>query len=102
MLLLVFALAGASVGPAPDLQRAKRVKVVRARVPARAAPGKMRIPVRAVSRDPNMRYRLTDLPSEKIDGKDLAVRDKGMACETTGAPVCPSNGIQVVKTPLTP
>ncbi len=102
MLLFAFALAGASIGSAPDLQRAKRVKVVRARVPARAAPGRMRIPVRAVPRDPNLRYRLTGLPSEKVEGKDLAVRDKGMACETTGAPVCPSNGIEVVKTPLTP
>lgn len=98
MLLLAFALAAATPGPVPDLQRAKRTKVVR--VPSRARPGKIRIPVRAVSQDRNTRYRLTDLPSEKVDGKDLAVRDTGMACETTGAPVCPSKGTKLVSTPL--
>lgn len=100
MLFLAFALAAVTAGPVPDLQRAKRVKV--ARVPARARPGAMRIPVRAVSQDPNIRYRLTDLPSERIEGKDLAVRNPGMACGTTGAPVCPSKGTKLVKTPLDP
>ena len=100
MLLLAFALAGVTAGPAPDLQRAKRVKVVR--VARRARPGVTRIPVRPVSRDPDVRYRLTDLPSEKVDGKDLAVRNTGMACETTGAPVCPSKGTPLVRTPLDP
>ena len=100
MLLLAFALAGAAIGPAPDLQRAKRTKIVR--VASRARPGAMRIPIATPPRDPNLRYRLTDLPLEKVDGKDLAVRDTGMACETTGAPVCPSNGMQLVKTPLNP
>lgn len=96
MLLLAFALASVTAGPAPDVQRAKRVKVVRARVPARAAPGKLRIPVSALPRDPNERYRLTGLPSERVDGKDLAVRSTGMACETTGAPVCPSKGTKLL------
>ena len=100
MLLLAVALAGATMGPAPDLQRARRAKVVRARVPARARPGATRIPVAAVSKDPNVRYRLTDLPSEKVDGKDLAVRNTGLACGTTGAPVCPSKGTQLVKAPI--
>jgi hypothetical protein len=98
MLILAFALAGVTVGPAPDLQRAKRTKVVR--VARRAQPGAMRIPIAAAPRDPNLRYRLTDLPLEKIDGKDLAVRDTGMACATTNAPVCPSNGTRLVSAPL--
>ncbi len=100
MLLLAMALAGIAPAPAPDVQRAKRVRVVR--VARRARPGAARIPVAAVPRDPNARYRLTGLPSERVDGKDLAVRDPGMACETTGAPVCPSNGTTVVKTPILP
>lgn len=100
MLLLAFALAGATLGPAPDLQRGRRAKVVRARVPVRSRPGAMRIPVRAVAKDPNLRYRLTDLPSEKVDGKDLAVRNTGMACGVVGAPVCPSKGTALVKTPI--
>ena len=98
MLLLAFVLAGVTPAPAPDLQRAKRVRVTR--VAARARPGVRRIPVRPVPSDPNLRYRLTDLPSEKVDGKDLAVRNTGMACETTGAPVCPSKGTPLVKAPL--
>ncbi|MES2988501.1 MAG: hypothetical protein V4808_11390 [Pseudomonadota bacterium] len=98
MLLLAFALAGVTAPAPADLQRAKRVRV--ARVARSARPGSTRIPIVAVSSDPNARYRLTDLPSERIDGKDLAVRDTGMACETTGAPVCPSKGTQVVKTAL--
>ncbi|RYE02483.1 MAG: hypothetical protein EOP61_08510 [Sphingomonadales bacterium] len=110
MLLLAFALSVATAGPAPDLQRARHTKSVRrtakrtriVRVARRARPGVTRIPVVAVSRDPNQRYRLTEARSERVDGKDLAVRDTGMPCETTGAPVCPSNGMQVVKTPLQP
>ena len=100
MLLLAFALASATVGPPPDAQRVRRAKVVRARVPARARPGATRIPVAAVSKAPDVRYRLTDLPSEKVDGKDLAVRNTGMACGTTGAPVCPSKGTKLVTTPI--
>lgn len=98
MLILAFALAGVTMGPAPEPQRARRARVVR--VAKRARPGATRLPIAAVSRDPNVRYRLTDLPSQKIDGKDLAVRDPGMACGVTGAPVCPSNGTKLVTTPL--
>lgn len=100
MLLMAFALAGVTPAPAPDVQRARRAKVVR--VARRAKPGVTRIPIVAVPRDPNARYRLTDLPSERVDGKDLAVRDTGMPCETTGAPVCPSKGTPVVSAPLEP
>ncbi len=98
MLLLAFALAGATVGPAPDIQRAKRVKVVR--VPARAKPHTVRIPISAPRRDPNQNYRIGETASDRIDGKDVAVRQTGLACGTTGAPVCPSNGTQVVKAAL--
>lgn len=97
MLLLALALSTVTAGPAPDLQRARRTKVVRARVPVRARPGKIRIPIQAVSKDPNARYRLTGLPSEKVDGKDLAVRNTGLACGVVGAPVCPSKGTKLVK-----
>lgn len=100
MLMLALALAGVTVAPAPDPQRAKRTKVVR--VAKRVRPGASRIPIVAVSRDPNQRYRLTDVRSDRIDGKDLAVRDTGMACETTGAPVCPSNGTKLLSAPLKP
>ncbi|MBX3563143.1 MAG: hypothetical protein KF730_01070 [Sphingomonas sp.] len=98
MLLLAFALAGVTAAPAPDPQRARRAKVVR--IAARARPGATRIPIVAVPRDRNARYRLTDLPSEKVDGKNLAVRNTGMACGVVGAPVCPSKGKTLVTAPL--
>jgi hypothetical protein len=60
---------------------------------------KVKLPIRTVS-DRNTRYRLTDVRSERIDGKDLAVRNTGMACGTTGAPVCPSKGTKLVATRL--
>ena len=83
------------------MQRARRTRVVRARVPVRARPGKAAIRVvTAPKRNPNDRFRLTDLPDEKPDGKLLAVRNTGMACGLTGAPVCPSKGMPVVKAPL--
>ncbi|WP_066798770.1 hypothetical protein [Sphingomonas soli] len=110
MFLLAFALSVATVGPAPDLQRAQQTRRVRhtarrakvVRVAKRARPGVTRIPIVAVSADPNQRYRLTDVRSERADGKELAVRDTGMPCGQTGAPVCPSNGVTVVKAPLQP
>jgi len=97
MFLLALAFASVTAAPAPEPQRAraKRVRVVR--VPARAKPGAIRIPVRAPSADPNRRYRLADATPELVDQKQLAVRNTGMACETTGAPVCPSKGTPIVK-----
>ncbi|RYY23336.1 MAG: hypothetical protein EOP62_20515 [Sphingomonadales bacterium] len=101
MFILALALAGVTAAPAPDQQRAaKRVRVTR--VAARARPGATQLPIVKPASDPDLRYRLTDLPLEKVDGKDLAVRDTGMACETTGAPVCPSSGTTLVKTPIQP
>lgn len=106
MLLFAFALASATIGPAPEPQRVRRTKVVRVRrakavrVPARAKPNAVRIPIVAPPRDPSQRYRLTGMTSDHVDGKDLAVRDKGMPCGTTGAPVCPSNGTKLLKAPI--
>lgn len=95
MLMIALALAGVTAAPAPDPQRARRAKVVR--VAKNVRPGATRLPIVAVSSDPNQRYRLTDLPSERFNGKDLAVRDFGMPCGVVGAPVCPSNGLPVLK-----
>ena len=104
MLILAIALSAVSPAPLPETQRARRAattKVVRTRVPARAQPGKVRLPiVTATTRDPNDRYRLTDLPDETPNGKMLAVRNTGMACGLTGAPVCPSKGTPVLRAPL--
>ena len=100
MFLVAIALAAAAPGPAVDVQRARRTKVTRAQLPARAQPGKVAIPIVAAPRDPNDRFRLTDLPDETPNGKLLAVRNTGMACGINGAPVCPSKGMPVVKAPL--
>ena len=67
----------------------------------RARPTKIAIPIVAAPvRNPNDRFRLTGLPEEKPNGKLLAVRNTGMACGLTGAPVCPSNGMPIIKAPL--
>jgi hypothetical protein len=97
LLLTLVAFHGAVL--APDQDRRRRTARV-ATVPARAAP-RTTLPIgcdAACQRDPNRRYRLPLASTEIVDGKDIAVRDTGMACGTTGAPVCPSNGTTLVKT----
>ena len=100
MLMLALALAGVTAGPAPDLQRARAKRVRTVRMPARARPDAIRIPIATVSRDPNKAYRLTDIAPEVVDNKVLAVQSTGMDCETTGAPVCPSKGTTLVRSAI--
>jgi len=101
MLILALALAGVTAAPAPEPQRARRAKQVRTvRMPARARPGAIRIPVAAVPSDPNRAYRLTNIAPEVVDNKVLAVQNTGMECETTGAPVCPSKGTTIVRSAI--
>lgn len=98
MLLLALALQGAAP-IADDPQRHRRPHATRiTRIPARAAPG--RSVLVATPSDPNRRYRLPLPSTELTDAKVDAVRNTGMACGTTGAPVCPHNGTQLVKSNL--
>ena len=97
MLLLAFALHGATV--ADDPQRHRKARAVRiTRIPARAAPG--RSVLVATPADPQKRYRLPLASTEIVDPKTDAVKSQGMPCGTTGAPWCPRKGRQIVKTSL--
>ncbi|MBO9516381.1 MAG: hypothetical protein J7549_19875 [Variovorax sp.] len=99
MLLLALALHGATA-IADDPQRHRKARTTRVtRIPARAAPRAANLAV-ALPADPNQRYRLPLPSSEVTDAKVDAVKDKGMPCGTTGAPWCPRDGRQVLKTNL--
>lgn len=99
MLLLALALSGAT-HIADDPQRHRKARVVRVtRIPARAAPKATNLAI-TVPADPNQRYRLPLPSTEIVDAKSDAVKSTGMACGTTGAPVCPHNGTQLVKSSL--
>jgi hypothetical protein len=98
MLLLAFAMSHALPAAAPDQRRYRKARVVRVtRIPASAAP-KIVIPVAKV--DPGQRYRLPLPNTEVVDAKTDAVKSTGMACGTTGAPWCPRDGKQILKTNL--
>lgn len=104
MLLLAFAFALANALPAaepPQQHRRKaRARVTRVtNIPARAAPQPRNLAIR-VPADPAKRYRLPLPSTEVTDAKREAVRNTGMACGTTGAPVCPHKGRQVLKSSL--
>ncbi|WHU01930.1 MULTISPECIES: hypothetical protein [unclassified Sphingomonas] len=97
LLLVALTLSGATPAIDPQRRRAKARVTRVTRIPASARPVAA-IPI--VKVDPNQRYRLP-LPSTEIaDAKGDAVRNTGMACGTTGAPVCPSKGKALVKTSL--
>lgn len=99
MLLLALALHGATT-IADDPQRHRRPRAVRVtRIPTRAAPKAANLAI-AVPADPNQRYRLPLPSTELSDAKADAVKNTGMACGTTGAPVCPHKGTQLVKSNL--
>ncbi|MDF7777704.1 hypothetical protein P1X14_20785 [Sphingomonas sp. AOB5] len=106
MLFLTLALSIASpvMAMPPELQRARPVSTKR-------KTSRKRAPVRVVrltpacgvatpcSQDPNQRYRLTGSTTIIPDAKGREVaRSQGMACGTTGAPVCPSNGATLIRT----
>jgi hypothetical protein len=101
--MLLFALALANALPAaepPQHRRKARARGARVtRIPARAAPPPR---PRAIAGPaaPARRYRLPLPSTEVTDAKRDAVRNTGMACGTTGAPVCPQTGRQVLKSSL--
>jgi len=99
--VLLFSLALAHVLPAaePVQQRRKpRPRVARViRIPASAEPPR-NLPI--IKPDPAQRYRLPLPSTEVVDAKRDAVRSTGMACGTTGAPVCPHNGKTVLKSSI--
>lgn len=101
MLLLAFALANALPAAEPLQHRRKaKARVTRVtNIPARAAPQPRNLAIR-VPADPAKRYRLPLPSTEVTDAKREAVRNTGMACGTTGAPVCPHKGRQVLKSSL--
>ncbi|MBN8810462.1 MULTISPECIES: hypothetical protein [Sphingomonas] len=101
MLLLAFALANALPAAEPPQHRRKaRARVTRVtNIPARAAPRPRNLAV-TVPADPDKRYRLPLPSSEVTDAKRDAVRSTGMACGTTGAPVCPHKGTQLLKSSI--
>ncbi|MEP9358560.1 hypothetical protein [Sphingomonas sp. KR3-1] len=97
MLLLALAMSHALPAVQPQQRRYKARTVRVTRIPARAAP-QVKIPIVAV--DPGQRYRLPLPSTEVVDAKVDAVKSTGMACGTTGAPWCPRDGRQVLKTSL--
>lgn len=103
MLLLALMLSGPMPAIDADQHRVRRVRRASAKItlPARARPGNgAALCGAACERDASQRYRLP-LPSPAIvDAKREAVRDTGLACGVTGAPVCPQRGRQVLKASL--
>ena len=50
--------------------------------------------------DPGRRYRLAVARAPAERAKDRALRGNWQPCETTGAPVCPSQGHRILSTDL--
>jgi len=97
LLLVALTLSGATPAIDPQRRRAKARVTRVTRIPMSARPLAV-IPI--VKADPNQRYRLPLANSEVADAKGDAVKSAGMACGTTGAPVCPHKGRQVLKASL--
>jgi hypothetical protein len=108
MILLTLALSIASPAYAmpPEPQRArqsttkKRSVRTRKRAPVRMVRLTPRCGVAIPCRtDPGQQYRLTGATTTLADPKQRELeRAQGMACGTTGAPVCPSNGATLIRT----
>lgn len=112
MLFLTLALSIATPVSAPVLMSAPEPQ--RARQTAsrkRNVRNRKRAPVRMVRltpkcgvatpcrTDPGARYRLTGATTIIPNAKQREMeRAQGMACGTTGAPVCPSNGATLIRT----
>ncbi len=96
MILLALAMlaAPAALPAQPQRTHAKR-KAPRLRRNARVV---TLLPVIQPSRDPNRRYRVTDDRDHQIDFKTRIVeRGTFKNCGVTGMPVCPSNGMPILK-----
>lgn len=86
----------------PDQDRVRRVRITK--MPARSAPASTtrsrNLCGAACANTPDARYRLPLPSSEGVAGKEGAVQSAGIPCGTTGAPVCPSNGQQIIRATL--
>ncbi len=104
MILFAALLSAAAVAaPPPQAVQARTVQSRKAQAKRRVA--RARLPVlRAVvltqpKPDASARYRITSTASVD-DAKLRAAADPGMACEVTGAPVCPSKPRKVITADL--
>lgn len=114
--MFLFSLALSVVSPVAIVQDAPRVRPVtintrrsaRPRVRTRTAQARPAPMLRVTatcgvgltcaSSDPNSRYRIQDDDPARPDFKQRVVESsQKMACGTTGAPVCPSNGVPLLR-----
>lgn len=106
LLTLALSIASPAFAMPPEPQRARqtttRKRVTRKRnvAPVRMVRLTPRCGVATPCRaDPGQQYRLTGATTTLSDPKRRELeRAQGMACGTTGAPVCPSNGATLIRT----
>lgn len=100
--MLLLALAFSTAVAMPEQNRVRRPRI--AKIPARSTPGSKtrskNLCGAACATPAGARYRLPLPDNAVVDHKKEAVASSGLPCGTTGAPVCPSNGRQIVRTTL--
>ena len=94
LLLIALTLSGATPAIDPQRRRARARVTHVTRIPVSARPQTV-TPIAKV--DPAQRSRLPLPSTEIVDAKSEAVKSTGMACGTTGAPVCPHKGRPLIR-----